>query len=114
MSELAILHLSDMHFQNTNSYYPDTVRYIVNALHDNVIGIANLLMLITGDLAYSGSEEQYRDVDGFLEALVSTICEREKQIKDIRVFTVPGNHDLDNTNGKLNAEKLESKKLSVE
>lgn len=107
MGKLVILHLSDMHFTNSRSYTEDNVRSIVNALHNSIVNISNLLIIVSGDLAYSGKKAEYQEFDRFYIKLVQSIKDRYSNVNHIEWAIVPGNHDMDYDHGSYTATELE-------
>lgn len=85
-------HFSDVHWKVGAS--SERARFL-DALWSHLRKITHQLgppdfIVISGDIAYSGSADEYADVrSGFIEPLVSKCC-------DVRppLFVVPGNHDL--------------------
>ena len=53
-------------------------------------------VLVTGDLAFSGKEDEYEQVAEFLTALCDASGVDHKH-----VFSVPGNHDVDRDRQKM-------------
>jgi hypothetical protein len=87
----AIAHLSDLHFREdpkANSLLgrgADVGRFIASRLAEWELG--ELLVIITGDIAYSGLTEEYRNFDKFWRAVVG-------QLKvPPHLIACPGNHD---------------------
>ena len=107
MSNLVILHLSDMHFVEENSYSLGNIRNIVNALHNSIVDIPNLLIIVSGDLAHSGKEKQYNEFGSFLDELIASIKQRYPQVSHIEFAAVPGNHDMDYDLGSYEMKDLE-------
>jgi predicted phosphodiesterase len=92
---LTFIHLSDIHFTRRSGDVldpDDNVRHellrdVTRALQDvgPVTGV-----LVTGDIAFSGTSEEYEKAAKWLEELCSQAdCPAEN------VFVVPGNHDVD-------------------
>ncbi len=85
-----ILHLSDLHFRASDQWQADPV---LEALRRDAVatwkGRVDLL-IVTGDIAYSGKKAEYDLADAWLEALIS-----ELGLDRARVVLAPGNHDVD-------------------
>lgn len=96
--ELLIIHLTDLHIETENDYAILSNRsgLIGNVVKKHITDSQNTLLLfcITGDIAYSGTEEQYLYASLFFEEISTSI---KKQYEDIDVYfiLVPGNHDCD-------------------
>jgi len=93
---LKLLHISDIHFRAfKNNEYLDLDKDIQNELEFDLCGLKQDfgkidLILIGGDIAFSGSEAEYKVADEWIKKICEiTECEQEN------VLTVPGNHDVD-------------------
>ncbi|UCE74088.1 MAG: metallophosphoesterase [Methanomassiliicoccales archaeon] len=87
-----ILHLSDIHFQDMGSYSRESVeKALIKSIkkHIEAEGVKPDIMAITGDIGYSGTEEEYAPAKKFLETLMS-----ETSLKQEGLLLVPGNHDV--------------------
>jgi predicted MPP superfamily phosphohydrolase len=88
-----IVHLSDIHQGYSGDIaLHDEVRneliFDVGRLRDK-LGNADVIV-VTGDIAYSGKEEEYKQAGDWL----SDLCEAAG-CPELSVFVVPGNHDVD-------------------
>jgi len=94
MASLTWLHLSDLHFRESDEYDIDI---IVRALLEDLErlkqqeGLRPDLIFFTGDIAYSGKKEQY---EGAASHFFDQILEATGLARS-RLFIVPGNHDVD-------------------
>lgn len=94
------VHLSDFHFTTGKDYGRDEVLQALVADLEMFAGkrpakrgaepLHPDLLLITGDIAFSGKGEEYAVAREALE----TLC-RAADVSPDRVFAVPGNHDGD-------------------
>ncbi|WP_428098065.1 metallophosphoesterase [Candidatus Rariloculus sp.] len=86
------LHLSDFHLKGKDTWSQDVV------LQSLLVDVSNRYSLpspvdfifVTGDLAFSGKQEEYVIVDDFLNRLLT-----ETGVSAERLLLVPGNHDID-------------------
>lgn len=96
MSEIAFIHLSDIHFHKSSGNSADIDADLRNSILidikenaksslQNVKGI-----LVGGDIAFSGQREEYNIAKAFLKELTSNL-----EIDEKNIFCVPGNHDVD-------------------
>lgn len=92
------LHLSDIHFgqeRDGTIYVHEDIRAQLLADCKSAIdasGIAPDGILITGDLAFKGSPDEYEQAGKWIDQLAQAVrCEV------ILVCTIPGNHDIDRT-----------------
>lgn len=96
--ELVLVHITDIHLENDTDYniLGGRSEYIANAINKHIIDETNTLLVlcITGDIAYSGKEEQYLYASIFISDIIASIKKRYKDLF-IQIVTVPGNHDCD-------------------
>src|SRR5262245_51800552 len=93
MAKVIYYHFSDLHFKHRDDFDRNRV---LSALWKDVkdqmgAGLVPDFVLITGDIAYSGVDEEYRRAE--LEFVIP-LLELTGLTHD-RLFIVPGNHDLD-------------------
>ncbi len=95
MSKVSFIHLSDIHFIKSSNNQDDIDKDLRKMLIDDLKRNANKTLenvkgiLVTGDIAYSGTEVEYKKAKDFLDE----VCEIFK-IKYSDVYCVPGNHDV--------------------
>lgn len=93
---LLFLHLSDLHFCSKRDVCKENVREISQALSPTSIGsVDGILILVTGDIAFSGKKESYTAFLDFKDLLESELKAKQLQCKSISLHFVPGNHDID-------------------
>lgn len=96
--ELVLVHITDIHLENDTDYniLEGRSEYIANAINKHIIDETNTLLIlcITGDIAYSGKEEQYLFASIFISDIIAGIKKRYNDLF-IQIVTVPGNHDCD-------------------
>jgi calcineurin-like phosphoesterase family protein len=102
-SLFAWLHLSDIHFGHPNAGHQWDQALVLDALRRDIadhnfrgIPTPNAI-LVTGDIAFSGTAPQYSDASKWLLDLATLLNLTASQI-----FLVPGNHDVDRTVDKTN------------
>jgi len=104
--KLLILHIGDMHFEDENGFNEFQIRKIADAV--NMFSQFNhVLIIISGDVAYSGKSTQYATARSFVDFLFTCIREMRKDLGLCSVLCVPGNHDMDYSNDPLNSKKLQ-------
>jgi UDP-2,3-diacylglucosamine pyrophosphatase LpxH len=91
---LAWLHLSDLHLRKDLGWEQDIVLASLLKDIEARYGSANRpqVLFVTGDIAFSGKDEEYIPAEDFLRKLCAKVS-----IPSERVFIVPGNHDIDRT-----------------
>jgi len=93
---LRLLHISDLHARGPGEKEPWRRRRVLgDAWLRNLETLmeeegAPDLILFTGDAAYSGQPDEYREAANFFEVLRD-----ELQLGSDRLYVVPGNHDID-------------------
>lgn len=89
--KLLMLHLSDIHIKNSTNPALDRYKEIGATLFSVIPDAEALFIVITGDIAYSGSTEEYALATLFINNLIGHI----KKTSEIPIHTVmvPGNHD---------------------
>jgi hypothetical protein len=91
---IGIVHISDIHFVNGTNLAAARVQQIKAAVQSESHDVSDLLLLISGDVAYSGKQAEYSIAVDFvseLEEALRTI----KGLKLLGTVVIPGNHDLD-------------------
>ena len=96
--KIGILHLSDIHFrkeQFEEDSCKEAAEKICAAVKTELIGSTHILLLISGDIAFSGMAEEYECASDWFSELYTHIddtCDATCWI----LFT-PGNHDVDHS-----------------
>ena len=87
------LHLSDAHFKADTYYSEKIISAQVQAL--NSIGDFNAcFIMFSGDLSFSGQENEYRKALSYLRRLHKGISEKYRLDYFVTTLIVPGNHDI--------------------
>lgn len=95
MEKLVLVHLSDIHFTRSSGTVHDLDADVRNELRLDAAKVAKDVgpvsaLLVTGDIAFSGSKEEYDRATDWLSEFCRAIgCPEEN------VWVVPGNHDVD-------------------
>lgn len=92
MYSLSILHLSDVHFKKAKNPISKRVDQIVSAISAHAHEIGQLLVVFSGDIAYSGAKEEYAVANDFTAALLAGLQSINADFV-AGVVLVPGNHD---------------------
>lgn len=90
--KLLILHLSDLHIKDSNDIIMINSDAIVNSLKQ-ISNFDKCIIVISGDIVFSGKEKQYNDAYIFINKLLEGIKQTFNISSNIKVFVVPGNHD---------------------
>lgn len=96
--DLIITHITDLHIKQDSDLeiLMDRTYSIVGAVGEVIRNPKETMLLIcvTGDIAYSGTEEQYIVAELFFDDIYEKIVARYPDL-DIYFSFVPGNHDCD-------------------
>lgn len=111
MKTRTLLHLSDIHFRyatsNTQFDLDETIRHELEldaAAKSSELGGVDAIV-VSGDIAFGAAKEEY---DIAYEWLHNLSEKTKTQGKQIQIWTVPGNHDVDwkKIDGNRNSERL--------
>lgn len=87
-----MVHIGDLHLKKNVHIEDDKISKISDALNEYVGKVSNVIIICTGDIANTGSEEEYKTAKYFFNKLIHSLKERFKV--NIKVYCVPGNHDI--------------------
>lgn len=85
------LHLTDLHVGKNDESQETALASLIDAIARECGDTVFDLVMLTGDLAYSGSLLEYER----LETLVINPLRSLKNFRDAKFVATPGNHDLD-------------------
>ena len=92
LNRLLIIHLSDLHVDGTDASLSQRVDSVIPALQSVEPDVATVIVVVSGDVAWSGKSEQYEIAGDLLLKLMAQI--REKLgAGSVSFVMVPGNHD---------------------
>ena len=94
--KVAILHLSDLHIDRNNyQWLINKTDNIVSAIWNDFSECNKIIVAVSGDVVYSGKEEQYGYAKLFFKALLRSFAERNLRETELenKIICVPGNHD---------------------
>ena len=94
--KVAILHLSDLHIDKDNSQWLlKKAEQIVPAVWNDFSDCGKIIIVVSGDIANTGSEEEYGFAKDFFRTLLRTFASRGMVNKELenKIICVPGNHD---------------------
>lgn len=89
---LAILHLSDIHITGPSDLVFSRTAKMVACVAPRLGGVSRLIIVATGDIAFSGKQTEYNAALDFFAALQSQF---EKAGHKTDLALCPGNHDCD-------------------
>ncbi|MFA7061667.1 MAG: metallophosphoesterase [Pedobacter sp.] len=88
--KIAILHLSDIHFNSKCNYSLDKLENLISSCRDDIRQCAATFVITTGDIAFSGQADEYDIALTFYGRLLDFFKEN-----NVKVIVAPGNHDCD-------------------
>lgn len=91
---VALLHLSDFHFKNPEHPILERADAIAKAVQSLMQPISALFIAVTGDIAFSGLEDEYKLADSFFRDLIDHFAQLLPGV-DVSLVFAPGNHDCD-------------------
>src|SRR5690349_11328938 len=89
--KLAILHLSDIHIHDLANSALSRGRQIASTMSSLLPEVDGVVVVVTGDIAFSGVAEQYKLAEGWLLEIIQVL--QENFNGDMKLIVVPGNHD---------------------
>lgn len=117
--DVILVQLTDIHIKTDEDYksLDSKSESIANAINKHIIDDKNtiLILCITGDISFSGKEEQYLSATIFLNDIINKIKQRYNDLY-IQVVSVPGNHDcdFDREDSAVRDALLKDKRLDLE
>jgi hypothetical protein len=92
--KIAILHLSDIHFKEGGNPITGRQEQVVGAIRSLDGSIKAVFIVLSGDIAFSGKQTQYKAATEFLLSLQKQI-NSSLSTEIVGLVAVPGNHDCD-------------------
>ena len=93
---LSVIHLSDIHITGADDLIFHRVKELESACVSSLPNNGDVVIAISGDIAYSGKKEQYDLAKCFFDSIARYIS--EQKASNVHVVCVPGNHDCNFTN----------------
>ncbi|MDD2934015.1 MAG: metallophosphoesterase [Methylotenera sp.] len=89
-----LIHLSDIHIKSKDNLILNRAAQIASAMSGLDADIEGCILVITGDIAFSGQESEYALAESFISKVKDCLA-KSVQIAEIQVVLAPGNHDCD-------------------
>lgn len=93
--KLLVLHLSDIHIRTPDDPILQRSGSIVSAVQNLLNPPDLILLIVSGDVAYSGQQDEYMLAWEFLDDICKALAAAASPIHGIHKVVVPGNHDCD-------------------
>ena len=101
------LHLSDIHIKEKNTFSSTKIEKMISAIAQEKC-IDKIFIVLSGDLAFSGTKEQYK----LCRIILGQIIDKLKKLYNINnyidVLVVPGNHDINFNNVSLSRSEIQT------
>lgn len=106
-----LVHLSDIHFKENCKIGATLAKHIHEALLSEYAGVQNCIVVVSGDIAYSGTAAEYKVARSFFDELRRGLNER---LKTVNFSFSPGNHDCNfSKNSQLRDKTLEGIETNI-
>ena len=92
--KLLIIHLSDTHLHSERNSVITKFPFVAKALQNEEVELAGVVVVVSGDIAFSGRTEEYKVAADCLSQLKNELSTKTKA-NDVRFVFVPGNHDCE-------------------
>lgn len=89
--EIAVLHLTDAHFEMNSNFLVGKEEFIFKAVKNEIYGVEKIYLIVSGDLINKGNTNSFLIFNKFILKL-KDLFEEKYQTK---IILVPGNHDCD-------------------
>ncbi|WP_125766349.1 metallophosphoesterase [Lapidilactobacillus wuchangensis] len=89
---LKIFNLSDIHFTSIDDPIFDKLDSIKTAMNSRIFQSDAVLILVSGDIAFSGTIVQYEIAELFFNELINSL---KNECHQLDIWFIPGNHDAD-------------------
>lgn len=93
--KLGIIQLSDIHFNSLEDFVLGKKDLFIDACCSELTDCSKIVLVITGDISFSGDMNQYDIAYEFFKEIERQIRERSTYINSFQYVIVPGNHDCD-------------------
>lgn len=91
--KIIFLHLSDIHIRGEADPILAKAQAIASALNGGIVSASMIVIIVSGDVAYSGKKEEYKAAEKFLKEISSAISSEVRC--PVNFLISPGNHDCD-------------------
>jgi SpoVK/Ycf46/Vps4 family AAA+-type ATPase len=92
--KIGLLHLSDIHIRSAEDKVLQRAPQIIDAIKNLEPDVLDWIVVVSGDVAYSGQADEYDLAYDLFAALEAEMKEKMVPGHPMRLVAVPGNHDL--------------------
>jgi 3',5'-cyclic AMP phosphodiesterase CpdA len=107
-----MIHLSDIHYHEGKNDASGRLKHVPAAVQNLDVDIAGVLVIVSGDVAFSGKHEEYELAQRDLAELLNDIGARFERTP-VHFVAVPGNHRLSDSNPDLVVARLNTRREST-
>lgn len=93
--KVLLVHLSDIHIRSGEDAVLSRAKSIASAVRDREPDVRVCFIVISGDTAFSGVDEQYSAAIDFTVQVREELASYFRSGALVRFIVVPGNHDCD-------------------
>lgn len=104
--KILFLHICDMHMKDRSGLNSFQIKKIADTLN-NFPHVDRIVLIIAGDIAFSGTSEQYKCANYLVGQLIVALRRTCSYNNRIDVVCVPGNHDIDHDGTPITSEFLQ-------
>jgi hypothetical protein len=92
-TSVALLHLSDIHLKSELDPVLERLKQIADAIGPELKPMSACIIVLSGDIAFSGRDEEYVAADRLVSELTDQL--RSRFSGEVHLVLCPGNHDCD-------------------
>jgi hypothetical protein len=89
--KIQLIQFSDIHFKEKGNSILEKKEQLINAIRNEVLVENETILIITGDSAFSGSQNEFEISLDFYTSIIKEINEYNNS--EIKLLVLPGNHD---------------------
>ena len=91
--KVALIHLSDIHINDSDAMVLKRAEKICSTINQLAPNLEAIIIVATGDIAFSGSADEYDIARKFFESIIECVKIKASPNTEVYFIPVPGNHD---------------------
>jgi len=103
--KILFIHLSDMHFEDETDIKTTKTKMLIKAIKSKSNLIDECIIVCSGDVTNSAEVKQYETANNFFNYIIEESM--DEFCNGIKLFVVPGNHDLNLSGDKRDSTDIE-------